>query len=33
MTDRDAKIERAIGDLLAAFPLVFSTEQIGRAHV
>jgi sRNA-binding protein len=26
MTDRDAKIERAIGDLLAAFPLAFSTE-------
>lgn len=26
MTDRDANIERAIGDLLAAFPLVFSTE-------
>lgn len=26
MTDRDAKIERAIGELLAAFPLAFSTE-------
>ena len=26
MTDRDAKIGRAIGDLLAAFPLAFSTE-------
>jgi sRNA-binding protein len=26
MTDRDAKIERVIGDLLAAFPLAFSTE-------
>jgi sRNA-binding protein len=26
MTDRDAKIERAIGELLAAFPLAFSAE-------
>jgi len=26
MTDRDAKIERAIGELLAGFPLAFSTE-------
>ncbi len=26
MTDHDAKIEQVIGDLLAAFPLAFSTE-------
>lgn len=26
MTDRDATIERVIGDLLAVFPLAFSTE-------
>jgi sRNA-binding protein len=26
MTDREAKIERTIGELLAAFPLAFSTE-------